>query len=86
MMNWIKDSIKSVNGNFSSKRVGGYACILFSMLVVLISLMLSEFKDVSDNVMTISLQFLLTGAGMIGAGLFEKVTPQNKKKGQADTQ
>lgn len=61
----------------SSKRVAGWACIVFAMVISSTSYFMSDKKerDIPENVRLVSLQFILTGGGLLGLGLLEKKEP-----------
>ena len=75
-MGYIKQIFSGARGEASSKRVAGAICILYAMGMCTLSYIIEE-KDISPNVQVISLQFLLAGVGLLGAGLLEK--PNNEK-------
>lgn len=70
--NGIKTVLSGVDGDWSAKRVIGTICILFAMFLVTITFFASGKHDVPMNVQSISLQFLVTGGGMITAGVLER--------------
>lgn len=63
---------KGARGDISSKRVIGAVCIAFSIGLCSWAFYASGSKDIPVSVQSVALQFLLTGAGMITAGLLEK--------------
>ena len=64
--------LSGVNGSVSSKRVIGAMCILYSMILTVTSMLVSPTGDIPSNVLDVVKEFLLVGAAMISAGLFEK--------------
>lgn len=67
------------NGRLSSKRIIGTCCIAFSMFIVVFSFVKSGFMDVPPNIQVVSLQYLITGAGMITAGVVEGFTSDTRR-------
>ena len=68
----FKEMLSGVNGSVSSKRVIGAICILYSMILTVTSMLVSPTGDIPSNVLDVVKEFLLVGAAMISAGLFEK--------------
>lgn len=68
----FKEMLSGVNGSVSSKRVIGAMCILYSMILTVTSMLVSPTGDIPSNVLDVVKEFLLVGAAMISAGLFEK--------------
>lgn len=71
-MRQFKEMLSGVNGSVSSKRVIGAMCILYSMILTVTSMLVSPTGDIPSNVLDVVKEFLLVGAAMISAGLFEK--------------
>ena len=70
-MKQFSEIFRGLNGLMSSKRVGGTICIIYSMLMATTSMFISPTNDIPENVKTVILEFLLVGAGLLSAGLFE---------------
>ena len=75
-MGYIKQIFSGARGEASSKRVAGVICILYAMGMCTLSYLKGD-GDIPPNVQVVSLQFLLAGVGLLGAGLLEK--PNNEK-------
>lgn len=75
----MNDVFRGKGGQWSSKRIVGAACIAFSMALVLMAFILSDFADIAPNIQVVSLQYLAVGGGMITAGIFEKQSDNNLK-------
>lgn len=67
-----KDTFKDRWGDTSSKRIIGTICIGYAMLMCSVAFFVSGGVDIPANVQVVSLQFLITGAGLIGLGVLEK--------------
>ena len=68
----LREIFSGKDKRLSSKRIIGTICIAYAMSLSVVSLFLSEPPDVAPNVTNIGLQFLLTGAALIGLGVAEK--------------
>jgi hypothetical protein len=75
-MGYTREALSGTQGRISSKRFSGMSCIAFSMILSIISYFKGD-GDIPPNVVIVSLQFLLSGVGLLGAGLLEK--PKNEK-------
>jgi hypothetical protein len=76
-MKFIKEIFTGTNGSASSKRVVGAICITYAMIMCAVAFFVSGGQDIPPNVQVVSLQFLITGASLIGLGVLEKT--QNEK-------
>jgi len=70
-MGFVKDIFLGRRGHASSKRVIGTICIAYAMLMCSVSFFVSGGMDIPANVQVVSLQFLITGAALIGLGVTE---------------
>ena len=83
----IFKKIFSANSGISSKRVMGFACIVFAMILTIYAVILSSIIiyhnpipnqiiitsiNIHDSVLYAILQFLTAGASLLGVTLFEK--------------
>ena len=71
-MGFGKEIFTGARGSISSKRVIGTICIAYAMIMCAVSFFVSDGYDIPSNVQVVSLQFLITGASLIGLGVLEK--------------
>jgi len=74
-MNFFKELI-SAESDTSSKRFAGLSCIGVAMAGAILSYVLPEFTEVGESM---AKTFLITGAGLLGFGVFEKAIQTIKR-------
>ena len=72
MKNFIKEIFSGKNMRLSSKRVIGFICIAYAILITLIAFIVSSTTDIPLNVLETAKYFMGSGVVLIGVGTFEK--------------
>ena len=72
MKNWIKEILSGKNERLSSKRVIGFICIAYAIILTLVSFIIAKSADIPLSVLETAKYFMGSGVLLIGAGVFEK--------------
>lgn len=75
-MKWIKQ-VLSIHGEASSKRVTGITCILFVLIMFIVTYFTSGGKDLPQNVQIALITIFSGGIALLTATVFENKTPSN---------
>lgn len=72
MSKLLKEMFSDSGGFASSKRGLGALCLIFAMIMGVVTLLISEPKDISTNVMTLLLALITAGTTLLGISVLEK--------------